>query len=220
MDKRKTEKKKYRFSYSPERKWLRYGLLGLFALCMTAGFGAFAALIAPYSSYGRIASNLFAPICRWGNNLLACFAERAGSYAFYETEVWLKGLSAFMVAAATFIVLAVLAWRNGRTYCNTICPVGTVLGFLSRFRCSASRSTGSGATGADSVRAHARRPASTVGSIGWITAAAWRAWTASKPAGAAPSVFGSEREVPGAWRRGIPCGRLQTGRQMPHAAVF
>lgn len=129
----KRKKKKYRFSYSPERKWLRYGLLGLFALCMTAGFGAFAALIAPYSSYGRIASNLFAPICRWGNNLLACFAERAGSYAFYETEVWLKGLSAFMVAAATFIVLAVLAWRNGRTYCNTICPVGTVLGFLSRF---------------------------------------------------------------------------------------
>ena len=27
----------------------------------------------------------------------------------------------------------VLAGRNGRTYCNTICPVGTVLGFLSRY---------------------------------------------------------------------------------------
>lgn len=25
-----------------------------------------------------------------------------------------------------------LAWRGGRTYCNTICPVGTVLGFLSK----------------------------------------------------------------------------------------
>lgn len=29
--------------------------------------------------------------------------------------------------------LAVLAWRNGRTYCNAICPVGTFLGFISRF---------------------------------------------------------------------------------------
>ena len=26
-----------------------------------------------------------------------------------------------------------MAWRNGRTYCNTICPVGTVLSFISRF---------------------------------------------------------------------------------------
>lgn len=26
-----------------------------------------------------------------------------------------------------------VAWRNGRTYCNAICPVGTFLGFISRF---------------------------------------------------------------------------------------
>ena len=45
----------------------------------------------------------------------------------------MKGLGTFIVAAVTFIVIAVLAWRNGRTYCNTICPVGTVLGFLSRY---------------------------------------------------------------------------------------
>ena len=37
------------------------------------------------------------------------------------------------VALVTFVVLFLLAWRNGRTYCNTICPVGTVLGFVARF---------------------------------------------------------------------------------------
>ena len=26
-----------------------------------------------------------------------------------------------------------MAWKHGRTWCNTICPVGTVLGLLSRF---------------------------------------------------------------------------------------
>jgi len=31
------------------------------------------------------------------------------------------------------VVLAVLAWRNGRTYCNTICPVGTVLSVFAKF---------------------------------------------------------------------------------------
>lgn len=127
------KKKKYRFSYSPEVKWLRYGVLGLFVIALIAGVGSFVALLAPYSSYGRIATNLFAPVYRWGNNLLAYFAERANSYAFYETEVWLKSLPTFLIAAVTFVVLIILAWRNGRTYCNTVCPVGTVLGFFSRF---------------------------------------------------------------------------------------
>mgnify|MGYP002702552845 FL=1 len=127
------KKKKYRFSYSPEKRWLRYGMLGLFIAAMIAGIGSFVALLASYSSYGRIASNLFAPLYRWGNNLLAYFAERVDSYAFYETEVWMKSLPTFIIAVVTFVVLFVLAWWNGRTYCNTICPVGTVLGFLSRF---------------------------------------------------------------------------------------
>ena len=127
------KKGKYRFTYSPAKNVLRYGVLALFVIALIAGIGSFVALLAPYSSYGRIASNLFAPIYGWGNNALAYLAERADSYAFYETSVWLKSLPTFIVAALTFIIISVLAWRNGRTYCNTVCPVGTVLGFLSRF---------------------------------------------------------------------------------------
>jgi len=126
------KKKKYRFSYSPEKKYLRYGMLALFVVALVAGIGSVAALLAPYSSYGRIASNLFAPIYQCGNNVLAYFAERMDSYAFYSTEVWMKSLPTFIIAALTFIIIGILAWRNGRTYCNTICPVGTILGFLSR----------------------------------------------------------------------------------------
>lgn len=127
------KKKKYRFSWSPAKSWLRYSVLALFILALIAGIGSVVALLAPYSSYGRIASNLFAPVYRWGNNLLAYVAERADSYAFYETDVWMKSLPTFIIAVLTFIIIGVLAWRNGRTYCNTICPVGTILGFLSRF---------------------------------------------------------------------------------------
>lgn len=127
------KKKKYRFSYSSEKKWLRYGVFGVFVIALIAGIGSVVALLAPYSSYGRIVQNLFAPIYGWGNNLLAYFAERIDSYTFYETEVWMRSLPTFIIATFTFIIICVLAWRNGRTYCNTICPVGTVLGFLSRF---------------------------------------------------------------------------------------
>lgn len=127
------KQKKHRYSYSPAINWLRYGVLGLFMVALVAGVGSLAALLAPYSSFGRIASNLLAPIYGWGNNLLAYFAERMDSYAFYNTEVWMAGLPTFIIVVVTLIVLIVLAWRGGRTYCNTICPVGTVLGFLSRF---------------------------------------------------------------------------------------
>lgn len=127
------KKKKYRFSYSPAVSWLRYGISGIFVISLLAGFSSLVALLAPYSAYGRMAHTLFQPLYKWGNNILAYFAERADSYLFYETEVWLKSLPVFGIAVLTFAVLMVLSWRNGRTYCNTICPMGTVLGFLARF---------------------------------------------------------------------------------------
>jgi ferredoxin len=125
--------KKNRFRYSKPLTWLRYGMLALFVVAFIAGIGSIVALLAPYSAYGRIASNLISPIYLWGNNLLAYFAEQVDSYAFYTTEIWLKGGTTFVIAILTLVVLAFLSWKNGRTYCNTICPVGTVLGFLSRF---------------------------------------------------------------------------------------
>ena len=125
--------KKNRFSYSPAKSWLRYAVLVLFVATLVAGFGAVALLVAPYSAFGRIAQNLFAPLWKWGNNLLAYIAERVDSYAFYSTDIVVGSWITFGVAATTLIILVILAWRNGRTYCNTICPVGTVLGVLSRF---------------------------------------------------------------------------------------
>ena len=127
------KKKKNRFSYSPEMKTLRYGVLVIFIASFVAGIGSLVALLAPYSSYGRIATNLLVPLYRWGNNLLALIAAHVDSYAFYSTEVWLKSLPTFIIAAITFVIIVVLAWKNGRTYCNTICPVGTILGLFSRF---------------------------------------------------------------------------------------
>lgn len=121
------------YSYSKEKRVLRYGFLVLFLILLVAGIGSAAALIAPYSSFGRIAQNLLQPVWILGNNLLAAFSEHLDNYAFYHTDLWLRSLSTFLIALATFIFIAILAWRNGRTYCNTVCPVGTFLGFFSRF---------------------------------------------------------------------------------------
>lgn len=127
------KKKKYRFTWTPAISWLRYGVLAVFVASLLAGIGSVVALLAPYSAYGRIVQNLFAPFWGWSNNLLAYLAERVDSYAFYQTDVWLRSLPTFIIALLTLVALAILSWRSGRTYCNTICPVGTVLGFFARY---------------------------------------------------------------------------------------
>ena len=126
-------RKKNKYSYSKEVKWLRYPVLAVFVLAGVAGIGSLFQLLAPYSAYGRIATMIFQPIWKLGNNLLAMMAERMDSYAFYTIDTWMRSLPVLIIAAVTLVVLAVLAWRGGRTYCNTICPVGTILSFFARF---------------------------------------------------------------------------------------
>ena len=125
-------KKKNKYSYSPERTVLRYTVLVVACASLALGVAWLGGLIFPYSTYGRIVSTIVAPIYKLANNGLAALAAHYGSYAFYEVDVWLKSVSALVVALLTWGIIAMLAWKGGRTWCNTICPVGTLLGLISR----------------------------------------------------------------------------------------
>lgn len=107
-----------RFSYQREKKQMRWIALTSFLLLLSAGLPSWAMLAEPYSAFGRMVANLFAPLVR-------LIGAGDGAVGF--------GFGAFFVAVATFCVVAVCAWRGGRVYCNSVCPVGTVLGVLSRF---------------------------------------------------------------------------------------
>ncbi len=98
--------KKNRFQYRKGHTVLRIVALAAFVVLMVLGLNGIAILVAPYSAFGRMANVVF----HWsGINVT------------------------FWVAVATFVVIAVLSFGWGRLWCNTICPVGTVLGFFSRF---------------------------------------------------------------------------------------
>ena len=125
--------KKNRYTYSKALSWLRYSMLGVFVVALVAQVGVLVQLLAPYSAFGRIMTLVFQPLWKLGNNMLASIAERIDSYAFYTVDVWMRSLPVLIIAVVTLVVLAVLAWRSGRTYCNTVCPVGTALSFLARF---------------------------------------------------------------------------------------
>ncbi len=95
-------------------------------------------LFDPYSIFGRIACNVFKPIYQTGNNLYwyvcnSCGIKEVAGLPVYYVKAIPMSLAAVGVALGFLIVIGYLAWRNGRTYCNTICPVGAFLGLLSRF---------------------------------------------------------------------------------------
>lgn len=128
-----TRRKRNPYSHSPEKKWLRYAVLVVFAAALLTGTAQIVALLDPYSAYGRMAANMLQPIYIFFNNMLAAIATHMDSYAFYGREVWMRGLPTLAVAIATMLIVALPAMKGGRTYCNTICPVGTMLSFLARF---------------------------------------------------------------------------------------
>lgn len=132
---RKNKKAKFanKYSYSKPNTWLRLAVLALFIIMLLASINAGVILLAPYSSYGRMVASLLQPAYIEINNLLALWSEANDNYMFYQVEQHNNPTILFAVAAITAIILFILAFKNGRTYCNTICPVGTVLGYLAKF---------------------------------------------------------------------------------------
>lgn len=96
--------KKRPYRYHKPQNWLRYTVLAAFVLLMVLGLGSIAALIAPYSSYARMVTGIHA-----------------------------SGLVQW-VAIATLAVIGVMAFGWGRLWCNTLCPVGSLLSLVSRYR--------------------------------------------------------------------------------------
>lgn len=131
---RKKNNRKYRHVENPRaHNIIRCVFLVAFVVLALCGLMGIASLIAPYSSYVRMVQTLLQPLYIMGNNLLAYFAESIDSYAFYSVDVWMRSAATFFVSLITWCIITLMAARRGRLYCNTICPVGTLLGFLSKF---------------------------------------------------------------------------------------
>ena len=125
--------KKNRFYYTKEKLWLRMVCLVIFIIAMIIGFAPVTTLIEPYSAYSRIVNSLFKPLYDMLNNWLAGMDAANDRYNFTEVQIWMRSVTTFVVAIATLVILGALALWKGRLYCNTICPVGTLLSFCSRY---------------------------------------------------------------------------------------
>ncbi|MBR4809465.1 MAG: 4Fe-4S dicluster domain-containing protein [Bacteroidales bacterium] len=95
-----------RFSWSKERRWVRYPVLALVIAAVIFDLQVVVALLGPYSTYGRIVRSIVG-----------------------------GGPAPLLIAAGvTFVLVVLCAWLWGRVWCNVICPVGTLLGSVSRYQ--------------------------------------------------------------------------------------
>lgn len=118
---------------------LRAAFLVLFALLVAGSFAALmpasvAGLLDPYSIFGRAAAAfVVAPANSLANILFDAAFDRGMMFADAHAPALNMPLIIAIVAAAQLIVVGVMAWRTGRTYCNSVCPVGSMLGFLAKY---------------------------------------------------------------------------------------
>ncbi|MFO7924100.1 MAG: 4Fe-4S binding protein [Bacteroidales bacterium] len=129
----KLRKKKWPYKFARPHNILRYSLLGL-----TVGFLIFGSvlilnLLDPYSNFGRFFSYFAQPVVLKINNWLAPILTSQGIYTLFPVSVPAIRWEVMVFPTAMLILVLWLSYKYGRLYCNTVCPVGTLLGLVSRY---------------------------------------------------------------------------------------
>lgn len=113
--------------------WLRYSLLVLVVIFLVFGSVVLVNLLDPYSNFGKIVSNLLRPIYYGVNNVGTFILEKFEIYTLYRVDTKSYNFYSMGYSFAFLGLVGYMSYKHGRLYCNTICPVGTLLGLISRY---------------------------------------------------------------------------------------
>jgi ferredoxin len=111
---------------------LRYSLLSITVIVVLIWGIYMITLLDPYSIFGRFMTYFAKPAVLYINNFLAGILGRFDIYTLSNVPVKGFTLITYSIPAAFFILIGILSFTKGRLYCNMICPVGTLLGLLSK----------------------------------------------------------------------------------------
>jgi ferredoxin len=129
---KKLRKKRYYKLLKPSN-WLRYSFLSLAVIFFLFGSLFVINLLDPYSNFGRIYTQLFKPLLLYVYNLAAIGLEKVNIYSINPVEIRDSNHFIMLFPSAFLILVFVLSFFSGRLFCNTVCPVGSLLGLLSRY---------------------------------------------------------------------------------------
>lgn len=130
---RKLSPRKKVFRYKKPVNWLRYGITTAVILSLLTGSILMVNLLDPYSAFGKIFHNLISPAIVITNNIISKALTRVDVYWLPAVKWVAFNKAALIIAFVWTLALLILSVIRGRLYCNTICPVGTILGIFARF---------------------------------------------------------------------------------------
>ena len=130
---KKKRKQKRVLKYAKPKNWLRYSILILTIGSFVLGSGALVVLLDPYSNMGRVLANLVRPALIPLNAFVVNKTFAMGNYSILPVTASGMSVVAIVVSSIFLITIATMSLLRGRLYGNTICPVGTFLGLISRF---------------------------------------------------------------------------------------
>jgi polyferredoxin len=120
------------YNWSNGFKRIRYSILILTILSIPI-LGIFlVGLLDPLSNFGRILTNLIRPLILLMNNLLALLFESTGTYIIYPVNIMEISIAGFIFSFIILSTLLLMSIKRGRLFCNTVCPVGSLLGLISK----------------------------------------------------------------------------------------
>ncbi len=129
----KLRRKKWPYRYARPHTVLRYSLLGLTVVFMLFGSILLLNLLDPYSNFGRFVTYFAKPLALGLNNWVAPMLMSSGIYTLYPVTLPAIRWEVMLFPLVMLVLVLWLSLKYGRLYCNTVCPVGTLLGYLSRF---------------------------------------------------------------------------------------
>lgn len=130
-----TVSKPRKFKFKPQKTYnaWRYGVLAVAVGLFLSGSTLALTLLDPFSSFGRIASDLLRPVYVAVHNGAGQALESLGWAGPFPLAWKAPPLTALAFPALFLLGLIGLSARHGRLFCNTLCPVGALLGLVSRF---------------------------------------------------------------------------------------
>lgn len=128
----KIRKKFRRYGFKKPFTVLRYTVLAC-VLIVTMVWGIYTiTLLDPYSIFARFMTYFAKPVIIILNNYLADILGKFDIYSLSNTPVKGFPLAVYSIPALSFLVIGGLSLAKGRLFCNTFCPVGTLLGLISK----------------------------------------------------------------------------------------
>ena len=124
--------KKVFHRFNKAKPIVRHSLLALAIISFIAGTSLVLNLLDPYSNAGRIFTYVFKPVVVSVNNLIAGILQDQKIYSFHIIETVRAPWMVYVYSVLFLVIIAYLSFKRGRLFCNLICPVGTLLGILSK----------------------------------------------------------------------------------------